>query len=102
HWSAKPATWRLAGSNPADRSSQHSGGIWRVQMAQRRVKTDHAGCLVLGLDLGPSSAAWALVKTEAESKARLIGMGVRYFPEGVDNFDTSKEVSRNEARRIAR
>lgn len=60
--------------------------------------------LVLGLDLGPNSIGWALVnddpKNPAESK--LVDLGVRVFPEGVDNFDTSKELSRNEDRRIAR
>ncbi|HVT30622.1 MAG TPA: hypothetical protein VHE81_21620, partial [Lacipirellulaceae bacterium] len=62
------------------------------------------GKLVLGLDLGPNSIGWALVDDDptkpAESK--LVDVGVRIFPEGVDNFDTSKEISRNEDRRIAR
>lgn len=53
----------------------------------------------LGLDLGPNSIGWALVD---EPNQRIIDLGVRVFPEGVDNFDTSKEISRNEARRIAR
>ncbi len=59
---------------------------------------------VLGLDLGPNSIGWALVSddpSEAE-EGRLINVGVRVFPEGVDAFDTSKEVSRNEDRRLAR
>lgn len=33
---------------------------------------------------------------------KIIDAGVRVFPEGVDNFDTNKEESKNEARRIAR
>jgi CRISPR-associated endonuclease Csn1 len=59
---------------------------------------------VLGLDLGPNSVGWALV-TEGDAsgpEAGLIDLGVRIFPEGVDNFDTAKEVSRNEQRRVAR
>lgn len=60
--------------------------------------------LVLGLDLGPNSIGWALVKDDQENPAesKLVDLGVRVFPEGVDNFDTSKELSRNEDRRIAR
>jgi len=55
--------------------------------------------LTLGLDLGPNSIGWALVD---ESQGAIVDLGVRVFPEGVDNFDSSKEVSRNEARRTAR
>src|SRR3972149_4651393 len=60
--------------------------------------------LVLGLDLGPNSIGWALVNDAPENPAesKLVDLGVRVFPEGVDNFDTSKELSRNEDRRIAR
>jgi CRISPR-associated endonuclease Csn1 len=53
----------------------------------------------LGLDLGPNSIGWALVD---EDEHRIVDLGVRVFPEGVDNFDTKKERSRNEDRRIAR
>lgn len=62
------------------------------------------GKLVLGLDLGPNSIGWALVNDDPErpAESKLIDLGVRVFPEGVDNFDTSKEISRNEGRRIAR
>ncbi len=62
------------------------------------------GKLVLGLDLGPNSIGWALINDDPEKPAesKLINLGVRVFPEGVDNFDTSKELSRNEDRRIAR
>jgi CRISPR-associated endonuclease Csn1 len=54
----------------------------------------------LGLDIGPNSVGWALI--QGSEDARLIDCGSRVFPEGVDNFDTSKEESRNESRRIAR
>lgn len=53
----------------------------------------------LGLDLGPNSIGWALVD---DKENRIVDLGVRIFPEGVDNFDTKKEKSRNEDRRIAR
>ena len=57
----------------------------------------------LGLDLGPNSIGWAIVEEDSESKGgRLIDMGVRVFTEGLDSFDTSKESSRNEQRRVAR
>lgn len=55
--------------------------------------------LTLGLDLGPNSIGWALIDQEQK---RIVGLGARVFPEGVDNFDSAKEVSRNEGRRIAR
>lgn len=55
--------------------------------------------VTLGLDLGPNSVGWALVDSDAN---RIIDLGVRIFPEGVDNFDTKKEKPRNEDRRIAR
>lgn len=53
--------------------------------------------ITLGLDLGPNSIGWALVDSD-----RIIDLGVRIFPEGVDNFDTKKEKPRNEDRRDAR
>lgn len=55
--------------------------------------------LVLGLDLGPNSVGWALVD---EDEQEIVDLGVRVFPEGVDNFDTGKEESRNKQRRDAR
>lgn len=59
---------------------------------------------VLGLDLGPNSIGWALIEEDPSNPdmGRLIDIGVRVFPEGVDAFETSKEVSRNEDRRVAR
>lgn len=57
----------------------------------------------LGLDLGPNSIGWALVEECSEEKSgKLIDMGVRVFTEGLDAFDTAKESSRNERRRVAR
>jgi len=59
---------------------------------------------ILGLDLGPNSIGWALVDLDDSNSdnSSLVDMGVRVFPEGVDNFDSAKEVSRNEDRRMAR
>lgn len=53
----------------------------------------------LGLDLGPNSIGWALLD---EDSGVILDLGVRVFPEGVDKFDTAKEASRNEQRRVAR
>ncbi len=60
--------------------------------------------LILGLDLGPNSIGWALIRDDSDdpSQSELVDLGSRVFPEGVDAFDTSKEKSRNEDRRIAR
>jgi len=55
--------------------------------------------LTLGLDLGPNSIGWALID---ENGQEIVDLGCRVFPEGVDQFDTAKEVSRNEERRIQR
>lgn len=49
---------------------------------------------VLGLDIGPTSLGWFLVK---ERKG-----GVRIFPEGVDRDQQGGEQSKSQARRIAR
>jgi CRISPR-associated endonuclease Csn1 len=57
----------------------------------------------LGLDLGPNSIGWALIEEDtASNTGGLIDMGVRVFTEGLDAFDTAKESSRNEKRRVAR
>ncbi|MFN4260280.1 MAG: type II CRISPR RNA-guided endonuclease Cas9 [Gemmataceae bacterium] len=55
--------------------------------------------LILGLDLGPNSLGWALLD---ETAARLVAVGVRVFPEGVDRDQQGGELSKNEQRRIAR
>lgn len=58
---------------------------------------------VLGLDLGPNSIGWALVdEPPSGGGSGLVDMGVRVFPEGVDAFDTAKEVSKSEDRRVKR
>jgi len=54
---------------------------------------------VLGLDLGPNSIGWAIVD---EAEGSIIDAGVRVFPEGLENFDTAKEKSLNEQRRMKR
>lgn len=59
---------------------------------------------VLGLDLGPNSIGWALIDDNKDNpdKSKIVDLGVRVFPEGVDAWDTAKEASRNEQRRLAR
>ncbi|NLE29082.1 MAG: type II CRISPR RNA-guided endonuclease Cas9, partial [Phycisphaerae bacterium] len=56
----------------------------------------------LGLDLGPTSIGWALIGYENYIENRLIDVGVRVFPEGVDRDTRGLEKSKNEGRRIAR
>ncbi len=61
------------------------------------------GRKVLGLDLGPNSIGWAIIdEGTGKNDASLVDVGVRVFTEGVDAYDSTKEKSRNEARRIAR
>jgi CRISPR-associated endonuclease Csn1 len=57
------------------------------------------GSITLGLDLGSNSIGWTIIDREAQ---RIIAAGVRVFPEGVDAFDTAKEKSRTQERRIKR
>ncbi len=54
----------------------------------------------LGLDIGSKSIGWALVETE--DSARIVAMGVRVFPEGVDRDTKGLEKSKNASRREAR
>lgn len=67
---------------------------------------------VLGLDLGPNSIGWAMLAEDPATGA-ITGLfdsryanhpplGVRVFEAGLDNFDSAKEMSRNQARRTAR
>src|SRR5690606_5081187 len=57
---------------------------------------------ILGLDLGTNSIGWALIEKNGQD-GRIIDMGSRIFPAGVENLgDGEKEMSRNATRRIAR
>ena len=58
-----------------------------------------ASRLTLGLDLGSNSIGWALID---EPAGKLLGIGSRVFPEGVDRDQTGGEHPKNEQRRIAR
>ncbi len=55
--------------------------------------------LRLGLDVGPTSIGWALVD---EDSRRIVGTGVRVFPEGVDRDQQGGEQSKNQTRREKR
>jgi len=59
------------------------------------------GNYTLGLDIGSNSIGWALLDNSAEA-ARIIDMGVRVFPEGVDRDTKGLEKSKNATRREAR
>ncbi len=54
----------------------------------------------LGLDLGSNSIGWALL--DMDDSAKILGAGVRVFPEGVDRDKKGGELSKNETRRVAR
>jgi CRISPR-associated endonuclease Csn1 len=56
---------------------------------------------VLGLDIGSNSIGWALIE-RGEDAGRIVGMGVRVFPEGVGRDKQGAEHSKNEQRRIER
>jgi CRISPR-associated endonuclease Csn1 len=59
--------------------------------------------VVLGLDIGANSIGWALAyETDGETFRDPVAMGVRVFPAGLANYETSKEESLNENRRIKR
>lgn len=59
---------------------------------------------ILGLDLGTNSIGWSLVEiNREENQGRILGMGVRIFPEGVENLNQGeKEISKNAARNVNR
>jgi len=54
----------------------------------------------LGLDIGSNSIGWALLDTGR--KPRIVDIGVRVFPEGVDRDTKGMEKSKNATRREAR
>ncbi len=55
---------------------------------------------ILGLDLGTNSIGWAIVD---EKSNKILGIGSRIFPMGVDNLgDGDKEMSKNSGRTGAR
>ena len=53
----------------------------------------------LGLDVGARSVGWSAIDV---ADAKLLGMGVRIFPEGVNRDTTGAEHPKNEQRRMAR
>ena len=58
----------------------------------------------LGLDLGSSSVGWAMIAADGGTFENGLPVlaGVRVFPEGVQDMNTSKEQPRGQARREAR
>lgn len=59
--------------------------------------------LTLGLDVGSSSVGWALIESDEERReGRVVGAGVRVFPEGVDRDQQGGEQSKSQTRRTAR
>jgi CRISPR-associated endonuclease Csn1 len=57
----------------------------------------------LGLDIGTNSVGWALIESRADGTVgKVLGIGSRIFPEGVDRDTQGAEHSKNEQRRIAR
>ncbi|MFB3892403.1 MAG: type II CRISPR RNA-guided endonuclease Cas9 [Phycisphaerae bacterium] len=59
---------------------------------------------VLGLDLGSNSVGWAIISQDGTpiQDGRRALAGVRVFPEGVENMNSSKEKPRSQSRRMAR
>lgn len=51
--------------------------------------------ITLGLDIGTSSVGWCLID---DVKKKIVGIGVRIFPEGVNDLGDKKEQSKNAAR----
>jgi CRISPR-associated endonuclease Csn1 len=61
---------------------------------------------VLGLDIGVASVGWCLLETTDGQPSRLLGMGSRIYPPGVegnlDAFKLGRDEPRNQKRRMAR
>lgn len=63
----------------------------------------HEKSRTLGLDIGTNSIGWALIESDtAGTVGKVLGIGVRVFPEGVNRDQQGAEHSKNEDRRIAR
>ena len=68
--------------------------------------------LILGLDLGPTSIGWALIRQRFNKPltdepvycegSEIVDIGVRIFEAGKDALNTRNEKSRCEVRRTAR
>lgn len=59
--------------------------------------------VTLGLDIGTNSVGWALTGTKADGSGRLIALGSRVFPAGVDgDIQSGRDNSRAGGRRLAR
>jgi len=57
---------------------------------------------ILGLDLGTNSIGWTVIEKN-DDDGKIVDMGVRIFPEGVENLgDGQNEISKNASRRDAR
>ncbi len=57
---------------------------------------------ILGLDLGTNSIGWAVIERIAENDGKIIDIGTRIFPEGVNRDNIGKEIKKNEQRRMKR
>jgi CRISPR-associated endonuclease Csn1 len=67
------------------------------------MKTAIDGACVLGLDVGPNSVGWALVRCEGDRPTGIAAAGVRVFDAGLEDLEIDgKGKSRNVARRDAR
>lgn len=55
--------------------------------------------ITLGLDIGANSIGWAVINSNQQT---IEGMGVRVFPAGVNQYNTTKEETKNQSRRAAR
>ncbi len=77
-------------------------GYFRFQVKRIHGNVTMPATTTIGLDLGSNSIGWALIETGPGETGRIIATGVRVFPEGVDRDTKGTEVSKNEARRIAR
>lgn len=53
----------------------------------------------LGLDIGANSIGWAIIDKDQKT---ISGLGVRVFPAGVNQYNTTKEETKNQSRRAAR
>ncbi|MEM7785812.1 MAG: hypothetical protein AAF623_20865, partial [Planctomycetota bacterium] len=65
--------------------------------------SSQTGPYLLGLDLGPASVGWAVVKCSAKGEPKkLLTCGVRRFDAGVDGGSEKISSGRDEPRALAR
>ena len=106
HSGVKPSRFLACCDKPSDKGLIQSLNIYILPVIVCQGKFtnllvflwgDHMNSYTLGLDIGSKSIGWAIAEEN-----RIVDIGVRVFPEGVDRDTKGLEKSKNQTRREAR